>query len=235
MQSPSRFLLSLNTKATWLSGLGSDWYDWRLHLCTFGGNASSSHIKCQVTPQGQLHRTHLRTCGTIGTNMLSAGFKNCVAMQLYSWLQVCLLWVLRSTVPRMYVYIDIHPSIHPSIRPSIYVYLYLSISIYIYLYLSISIYVSLSLYLSHLPMQAAKPWTSKAVSSFWRRTRSKCLLAQADVATLHTPPTYPLPRKAMENVTWLPWGPGEVCGLVWRKGKAISEVAKVPRYFDGKK
>ena len=152
MQSPSRFLLSLNTKATWLSGLGSDWYDWRLHLCTFGGNASSSHIKCQVTPQGQLHRTHLRTCGTIGTNMLSAGFKNCVAMQLYSWLQVCLLWVLRSNVPRMYVYIDIHPSIHPSIHHpsihpsmSIYIYLYLSISIYIYLYLSISIYIYLSI------------------------------------------------------------------------------------------
>jgi hypothetical protein len=150
MQSPSRFLLSLNTKATWLSGLGSDWYDWRLHLCTFGGDASSSHIKCQVTPQGQLHRTHLRTCGTIGTNMLSAGFKNCVAMQLYSWLQVCLLWVLGSTVPRMYVYIDIHPCIHPSIHPSIYLYLNLSLSIYASIYLSLSLYLSifLSVYLS---------------------------------------------------------------------------------------
>ena len=58
-----------------------------------------------------------------------------------------------------------------------------------------------------------------------------CLSAQVDVATLHTPRTEPLPRKAMEHVTCRggPDGSGEVCGC---GGMAISEVAKVPSYFD---
>ena len=109
-------------------------------------------------------------------NMLWVGFKNCVAMQLYSWLQLCLLWVLGSTAPCICLpaylpawlagwlagclYIDLSNKTNQikakqsksnqikSINLSIYLSIYLSLSLSLPLSLSLYISLYLPIYLS---------------------------------------------------------------------------------------